>query len=408
MSESKRLYWGDIHNHNAIGYAKGSLARSYDIARRHLDFFAFTPHGYWHDIGHYENGIEKKWLDGFEVTRRRWPEVLEMVRNVAKTPYPSGATPKGNTLGRVMEFRVTACTSGTCGAADTSYDPATGGALRAPMVRLADPALGTLAAGVTATATRQLTLNEVMGPPSVVNGIAYPGGPLEVLVNNTKWGGMSPRTYGDFTPISVNGVTTYYSELPREGDTEVWEIVNLTADAHPIHLHLVQFQVVSRQAFDAKKYDKAYQAAFPPVAGDPVCVGGVFCPGFGPPLDYRAASNALSGGKDGGNPDVTPYLKGPVKLPAANEAGWKDTVITYPGQVTRIAVRWAPTDLQVGAAAASLHFPFDPNDGNQHGYVWHCHIIDHEDNEMMRPDIVLLNALAPLPADRPLVKGVDY
>jgi hypothetical protein len=75
-----RLFFGDLHNHNNVGYALGSLERTYEIARNHLDFFAFTPHGWWHDIGHYENGIEKKWLDGFEVTRRRWPEVLELVR----------------------------------------------------------------------------------------------------------------------------------------------------------------------------------------------------------------------------------------------------------------------------------------------------------------------------------------
>jgi len=75
-----RLFFGDLHNHNSVGYAQGSLERTYEIARNHLDFFAFTPHGWWHDIGHYENGIEKKWLDGFEVTRRRWPEVLEFVR----------------------------------------------------------------------------------------------------------------------------------------------------------------------------------------------------------------------------------------------------------------------------------------------------------------------------------------
>jgi hypothetical protein len=56
------------------------MERAFEIARNHLDFFAFTPHGYWHDIGRYENGIEKKWLDGFEVTQKRWPEVLEMVR----------------------------------------------------------------------------------------------------------------------------------------------------------------------------------------------------------------------------------------------------------------------------------------------------------------------------------------
>ncbi|MCU0914529.1 MAG: DUF3604 domain-containing protein [Planctomycetes bacterium] len=74
------LYFGDLHNHSAVGYAQGSLERAFEIARNHLDFFAFTPHGYWHDIGRYEKGIEKKWLDGFEVTKQRWPEVLEMVR----------------------------------------------------------------------------------------------------------------------------------------------------------------------------------------------------------------------------------------------------------------------------------------------------------------------------------------
>ena len=47
-------------------------------------------------------------------------------------------------------------------------------------------------------------------------------------------------------------------------------------------------------------------------------------------------------------------------------------------------------------------------DGGAHGYVWHCHIIDHEDNEMMRPDIVPLNPAAPSPAARPLRKGIDY
>jgi FtsP/CotA-like multicopper oxidase with cupredoxin domain len=191
-----------------------------------------------------------------------------------------------------------------------------------------------------------------------------------------------------------------YSELPQEGQTEVWEIVNLTADAHPIHLHLVQFQLINRQNFDVRGYNAAYGAAFPT---------GVYQPDFGPPKDYRAVNNPLSGGKDGGNPDVLPYLKGKIQPPAANEAGWKDTVIAYPGQVTRIAVRWAPTYLPaVGADPSELYFPFDPSGGNQHGYVWHCHIIDHEDNEMMRPDLVLLNPAAPAPATRPLVKGADY
>ncbi|MHC4558045.1 MAG: hypothetical protein ACYS80_12160, partial [Planctomycetota bacterium] len=48
-SSGKNLYWGDVHNHNAVGYARGSLERSYDIARSHLDFFCFTGHSQWHD-----------------------------------------------------------------------------------------------------------------------------------------------------------------------------------------------------------------------------------------------------------------------------------------------------------------------------------------------------------------------
>jgi len=75
-----QVYFGDLHNHSEVGYARGSLERAFEIAREHLDFFAFTPHGYWHDIGTYENNIEKKWLDGFEVTKKRWPEVLKAVR----------------------------------------------------------------------------------------------------------------------------------------------------------------------------------------------------------------------------------------------------------------------------------------------------------------------------------------
>ncbi|HID74655.1 MAG TPA: DUF3604 domain-containing protein [Planctomycetaceae bacterium] len=76
----QELFFGDLHNHNAVGYAQGSLVRTFENARNHLDFFAFTPHGWWPDIGRYENQIENKWLRGFDVTRERWPEVLQMVR----------------------------------------------------------------------------------------------------------------------------------------------------------------------------------------------------------------------------------------------------------------------------------------------------------------------------------------
>ena len=219
-----------------------------------------------------------------------------------------------------------------------------------------------------------------------------------MLVNNTEYFGESSRPFGDFTAVSIGGVTTRVSEVPVEGSTEVWEIVNLTADAHPIHLHLVQFQLMNRQAFDVERYQEAYDGAFP---------DGRYRQGFGPPLDYRADRNPMSGGKMGGNPHVTPYLEGRAAPPDPNEAGWKDTVISYPGQVTRLAVRWSPTDLPVSAPPAQLVFPFDPTgDGGRFNYVWHCHIIDHEDNEMMRPHFVQPNALAP--SERPVKKGRDY
>jgi spore coat protein A len=320
-----------------------------------------------------------------------------LLKNNAKTPYPAGAAPQGSTVGRIMQFRVGALT-----APDTSFDPALPGVtLRpTPMVRLT---------GATVQKTRQLTLNEVMGMPvnaidPVTNAMtAYPGGPLEILVNNTKWGGeriTGVDANGMFTMEPIPGFTldgtgkNWLSELPKEGETEIWEIVNLTADAHPIHLHLVQFQLLNRQNFNVNTYMAAYNAAFP--AGYDYVMGmnvgpGLFIPGFGPPLDYNTGNvRAL-----GGNPDIAAtkkggkpiYLQGPAMPPLPQEAGWKDTVIMFPGQVTRILVRWAPTDISVGTAPANANFPFDPNGG--HGYVWHCHIVDHEDNEMMRPDEVV-------------------
>ncbi|MBL7139760.1 MAG: DUF3604 domain-containing protein [Planctomycetes bacterium] len=73
-------YFGDLHNHNQVGYAQGSLERTYEIARNHLDFFAFTPHAYWPDIGTYDGKIEHKWLNGFHVAKARWPEVVDLAR----------------------------------------------------------------------------------------------------------------------------------------------------------------------------------------------------------------------------------------------------------------------------------------------------------------------------------------
>ncbi len=259
------------------------------------------------------------------------PNAVWTLRNSGNTPYPKGAPPKGSTLGRIMQFVVNG--QGT----DNSQLPTT---LRAtPLVKLTNFAGGL---NVTPAKKRQLTLNEVIGA----------GGPLEVLVNNTKWDGNG----------TAPGLGE--TEIPTEGTSEVWQIINLTADAHPIHLHLVQFQLVSRQKFNLNKYLKIYTAV----------------PGAGPQNPYNTPN---ADGAVGGNPAITPYLQGLVKPANPNERGWKDTFIMLPGEVTTVVARWAPTDRPTTASASDLLFAFDPSSGP--GYVWHCHIIDHEDNEMMRP-----------------------
>jgi FtsP/CotA-like multicopper oxidase with cupredoxin domain len=293
--------------------------------------------------------------------------------NDAPAPYPSGGTPlDAKTNGRIMQFRVEKHSSGP----DRTYDPASGQPLRGrahqepAIVRLADPRTGTLPAGVKPTVKRQLVLVEVEGPT---------GGPIQVLLNNTNWEGMRE---GTMTPIPGSKVVdgNYLTELPKVGATEEWEIVNLTEDAHPIHVHLLQFQILNRQEVDDKRYRDKYNSLFP---------GGTYIPGFGPPLPYNEpnASGAL-----GGNPDVTPYLQGAIVLPDANEAGWKDTIKVYPHgmhAVTRIVLRWAPTPTAVDAVKPGQNlYSFDPTTGP--GYVWHCHILDHEDNEMMRPYLPVL------------------
>jgi len=312
-----------------------------------------------------------------------------LLTNDAKAPFPHGAPADPQTVGQIMQFRVTSLT-----AADASCNPAlAAGAVGAcdlrgtnPIVRLADPLAGTLATGVVPDKKRQLTLNEVMGA----------GGPLEVLLNNTRWMGLKGSTVGipGVTPAPVTDSVlipgnppNWITELPQVGSTEEWEIINLTADAHPIHIHLVQFQIVNRQMFQTGKYLKTYGAAF---------LGGVFKPSDGPPLAYNTPN---ADGAVGGNPAVTPYLQDGIKPPAANEAGWKDTVVMHPGEVTRIVARWAPQNVPVGGVAAGTNlYPFDPRapmgtldafglPGGP-GYVWHCHILDHEDNEMMRPYMV--------------------
>jgi FtsP/CotA-like multicopper oxidase with cupredoxin domain len=286
--------------------------------------------------------------------------------NSAMTPFPVGVAVNPRTTGLVMQFRVGRALRNT--APDASLNPATQGTMlrvtriERPMVPMA--------------AARLFTLNEDMGPL----------GPLAMYVNNTMYHHMS-------------------TENLAVGATEMWEIVNLTVDTHPIHLHLLQFQIVDRQAVDLVGYQNVY---------------GMPMPGMGPPMDPMVATPA-TGMKLGGNPDVTPYLLGAPLTPDLNERGWKDTFRMNPGEVTRVLVRVAPQDGEARAGGVVMPgmnlFAFDPTaplgttdafgyPGGP-GYVWHCHIVDHEDNDMMRP-MTIVPGSGPVmtPSTRPTVATI--
>jgi spore coat protein A len=172
--------------------------------------------------------------------------------------------------------------------------------------------------------TKQRTLTLVEAPGA--------NGTLAMYVDGQRWS----------APIS---------EDPEVGTTEEWVIANPTDSAHPMHLHLVQFQIVSRQTFD----DTTYMADWTALNGQV-------------PLNHTTKNL----------PSLSPYLTGQPNPPAQNEQGWKDTALMYAGEVTTIKIRFAPQD--------GSTFKFDATVGP--GYVWHCHILEHEDNEMMRPYVV--------------------
>ncbi|HDK7155391.1 TPA: multicopper oxidase domain-containing protein [Clostridium botulinum] len=238
-----------------------------------------------------------------------------ILNNDANAPYPTGDAPDKDTTGQIMQFTVQHNDVMT-------MPPKLPKKLRCePVPKLQSPCK-----------RRVLTLYEIAGP----------NGPQMVTLNGQRWA----------DPVS---------ELPVVGSTEEWNIVNLTMDAHPIHLHLVQFKISCRQAFDVDAYTKDWldlnsDIGLPPWMTTPKAL----CPGS--------------------------YTTGDNQPPAANEAGWKDTVQAPPGEITRIRVRFAPQNVKASCPGENL-YPFDSSKGP--GYVWHCHILDHEDNDMMRPYRVL-------------------
>ncbi|MDD4968311.1 MAG: T9SS type A sorting domain-containing protein [Paludibacter sp.] len=288
--------------------------------------------------------------------------------NDAAAPYPTGDPVIPGLTDRIMQFVVNGNVVDANNVVDPTYtdNSLLNPNLRPlnPMVKLTDFA-GNLATNVVPNVKRQIILNEVTGP----------GGPVQVLFNNSHFDAATPLPGA---PAEFGGPT----EMPLEGTTELFQIINTTVDAHPIHIHLLQWQLVSRQAFTTSTYMTAYGNAWatkhPTV---PIWPAGLGYPGgAGSPYRYDSIN---ADGAVGGNPAITPFLTGPVMPARPEEMGWKDDIKAIPGEVATFIVRVAPTDKPIGATQQDLLLPFDPSIGP--GYVWHCHIIDHEDMDMMRP-----------------------
>jgi spore coat protein A len=192
------------------------------------------------------------------------------------------------TTGQVMQFRVV---------------PAVGVDDTTPLQFLQLPAITPLP---TETLTRQLALIEKADSGADEEGEEIEG-PVEALLGTVSDGVWTERMWMDEV-----------TENPTVGATEVWEIYNTTADAHPMHIHEIAFEVVNRQGLALDSEGEVVQ-----------------------PIQ----------------------LDGSTQPPEPWESGFKDTVIAYPGQVTRVRARFSTPGQ----------------------FVWHCHIVEHEDNEMMRP-----------------------
>jgi FtsP/CotA-like multicopper oxidase with cupredoxin domain len=192
------------------------------------------------------------------------------------------------TTGQIMQFRVVPA---------LTVDDTT------PPQFLTLPAITPLPAE---TFTRPLALIEKAGIGHKANGDPVEG-PVEALLGTVDTSGHTVEK------LWMNDVT----ENPAVGTTELWEFYNTTADAHPMHIHEIVFEVVNREGLVTEEEEVV----------QPIQLDG----------------------------NVTP--------PEAWELGFKDTVIAYPGQVTRLRAQFATPGQ----------------------FVWHCHIVEHEDNEMMRP-----------------------
>jgi spore coat protein A len=183
-------------------------------------------------------------------------------------------------------------------------------------------------------------------PPLLWNDVGtYVEGNGKTLNEDFDDYGRLIQRLGTTNSLSLNnqGLNTWglgfmdpVTEIAHNGETQIWNIFNLTGDTHPVHFHLVNVQVISRAPFDAV------------------------------------------------TPDFTSI--GAARPPDPNELGWKETVRMNPGEVTTVIMQFNAPDPAV--IQPWIQFATSPRTGG-YEYVWHCHILDHEEHDMMRSLVVM-------------------
>jgi FtsP/CotA-like multicopper oxidase with cupredoxin domain len=259
--------------------------------------------------------------------------------NDAPTPFPNGpraARRGGMDIPEIMQFQV-------------GSGPAVGGGVPArlrggPGQNPAIPTADQYAAKVKDTGgqNRRVFLNELLDAAS--------GEPVKGMLDNLPFHAPADRL-----------------EAPRDNTVETWTFINTTGDTHPIHMHLSQLRVLTRQKINGAKYLAAVNTALAPQlpAG---------CPGLPDPCA------AERGPSRDAVPDAAPFtIGGPSPIPAT-EQGWKDTVQVNPGEAVTVVAAFGGTPL---AQKIGLPLPYTASYSGQ--YVLHCHILEHEDNDMMLP-----------------------
>ncbi|KAJ8758539.1 hypothetical protein K2173_000260 [Erythroxylum novogranatense] len=175
--------------------------------------------------------------------------------------------------------------------------------------------------------------------------IRYPS-PNPLAASQTRYIAMYEYTsdIDEPTHLYINGkpYEAPATETPKVGTTEIWNVINLTEDNHPLHIHLGLFRVIDQTGLIGEE-------------------------------EFKACMNKLN---DAINCRIEEYARGKKLEVKAHESGWKNVYKLTPGYVTKIAVRF-------GYVHTDAPYTFDAT--AEPGYVYHCHILDHEDNVMMRP-----------------------